>query len=223
VTYRFFLEIAKIHAAEIHSGALPLLGRRFLARLYFEIARSAMGGVWVAVDGDDVIGFLAGSGRVSATYRSVYLQGGVPLGWHCFWAVVTKPVLIRKIGAVLRYQLRKPRTDDAGDKGVPPQQPVAELLAIAVRSDAHRRGVGKSLVLAFEDFLRTKQVDGYFVTTNQATPESNRFYQMIGFEPCSLIKHHDLVLQQYHKLLGNLPAEHGKGEGTPYCGNPTAG
>jgi len=196
-----FEEIAHLHAAEIHHGALPLLGPRFLARLYHEMSRAARTGVWVAVESDATLGFLAGCTDIKAAYRSIFLTGGLPLAWLVVRRLLGRPSLLRKVFAMLAYPFHR----GAGDAGAGPPVPArhAELLAVAVSREAQRRGVGRRLVSVFEEHLAAWGVaEGYWATTNIAEEDSNRFYRSLGFKPCGTMRLHDLVLQRYHKALG---------------------
>lgn len=193
-----FMEIAHLHSAEIHHGILPRLGMRFLGTLYQVLARAPRTGVWVALDRERVVGFLAGCADVRLTYRWVL---GRPTIWIRL-ATAARAVWLLGVGRLLSpltYVREQVGRDDA-DAGARGPACTAELLSIAVRPEARGGGVATELVAVFEDQLRDWSVsDGYRVSTNAADPHSNQFYRTLGFSPKETVRHHDLVLQVYEK------------------------
>src|SRR5689334_21442602 len=69
-----FVDIACLHAGEIHHGMLPRLGIAFMARLYFELARAPRTTIWIAWHGEQLAGFLAGCADMRHTYRWVLVR-----------------------------------------------------------------------------------------------------------------------------------------------------
>jgi GNAT superfamily N-acetyltransferase len=198
-----FEELAHLHMAAIHHGVLPLLGHRFLTRMYYELARAPRTGVWGVAESGRVLGFLAGSADVRVSLLFVVLRGGVPMAWLAGRSIFTRR-LIRKLLAVFAYPFqRAPR--HSGDFPRRPCGTRAEILAVAVDKDAGRRGVGKALVRVFEEALAAWGVTAYRVTTNVAEHASNSFYRMLGLVPCGTMRHHDLILQVYEKELSTRP------------------
>lgn len=196
-----FQEVARIHAAEIHHGALPLFGERFMARLYREISCTPRAGVWVAVESGTVLGFLAGCADIKAAFRCICLKGGMALGLLAVRPVLVTPRLWRKFWALAMYPFRNQNPAAAVAEGMAPR-PRAELLSMAVTRTAHRRGIGRCLVAAFEESLPGWGVtEGYWVTTNSADSDSNRFYQAMGCLRRLTVPHHDLMLHVYYREI----------------------
>jgi len=193
--------VATIHAAEIRHGVLPLLGDKILARLYRGLAGAPRSGVWAAVDGGTICGFLAGCADARSTYRRVALAGAVPLGVGLIVRLAGSPLLRRKVAALISYALREPGASSEVSPTPAAGHGQAELLAIAVSADHQGRGAGRRLVEAFESAIREWGVDHYWVSTNIAETASNQFYRARGFVPAGTIAHHDLTLQQYCKRL----------------------
>jgi ribosomal protein S18 acetylase RimI-like enzyme len=195
---KLFREIAGLHAEQIRGGVLPLLGQRFLAILYREIASSKWGTVHQAMLDGRAVGFIAGTANIwrcafGFTVRG-YLRLASILGlriWH--------PDIARKFLDALAYPFREPSTPAA--ENLPRQgKHRAELLAIAVASEAQGRGVGRALVGAFEETLRGN-VTSYSVTTNAEDTQSNAFYDAVGFKKSGQKRHHDLLIQIYVKAV----------------------
>ena len=74
--HNFYVEIARIHIAEIHFGFLPLLGDEFLARLYYEMSQLSTAGLWVAEENEKVLGFILGATNIRKSYTDVFKKDG---------------------------------------------------------------------------------------------------------------------------------------------------
>jgi GNAT superfamily N-acetyltransferase len=194
-----FHAIAQLHVEAIHHGALPFFGESFLAHLYRQLARTPRAGVWGVMHAGEVVGFLAGCADVRACYRSVLLRGGFPLALRAASLLYSR-TLWRKLPALVRYPLQQARSETAAAQSAT----AAELLAIAVKADWRGRGIGATLVRAFESSLQEWHVSRYQVATNSAEPGSNAFYRRSGFVATDTVRHHDLVLQRYCKGIGEI-------------------
>lgn len=198
----YFLEVADLHIREIHHGVLPLLGKELLSRLYFDLAISPQSGLWIVLESDKVVGFLAGSTNVRKSYLSV-----ISKAWPAFLHLGLRSSaldlsLVKKLLTLLIYPFqRAARTQhtiadcDHVD---------AEILSIAIDPIVQRRGIGHRLIKAFEQKLRQSHVQGYYkVATNRVEMKSNAFYEKVGFLPCHQVKHNDLTLQVYLKDISD--------------------
>lgn len=189
-----FDALAQLHIGEIHHGTLPLLGPRFLARLYRELTRAPHAGIWAAHEDGRIVGFVAGCADLAAAYRAALRRGAVPLALLGARGLVSLTTL-RKLPALLLYPLRA-RSASRDEQG-----PRAELLAIAVDPAMQGKGIGRELVHALEAAFREWRIDQYAVTTNRAETTSNSFYLSLGFQPCGTMSHHELTLQRYQKRI----------------------
>ena len=80
--------------------------------------------------------------------------------------------------------------------------PAAELLAIAVKSQAKGTGLAQELVMKLEDFMVLKKVGGpYKIRTEKMNLRSNRFYEKIGAEFIKTDLHHGNEINEWHKLI----------------------
>jgi len=188
-------QVAVLHMAAIHFGLLPLLGASFLTKFYLSLLSAPEAALWIARDGQRVVGFLAGCINVTAVYRHIISRWGLSLSLAAGLALL-RPTVIRRLPSILVYPMRRTRSTAAA-----PAATEAELLSIAVNPDVRGRGIGHALVFAFEEFLRIGRVPVYRVATNVAERASNAFYQALGFEPIGTTIHHDLTLQLYQKAV----------------------
>lgn len=192
--YDLCRQAANLHIRSIHLGLLPLLGNGFLTKMYLSIAVAPQSGVWVMVDGNQFIGFVAGCASVRKTYRWVIVNYGFRLAMAAGLVLVRLTVL-RKLYSIAYYPFRQRK--DLGET----QAHEAELLAIAIDESKYGKGYGRQLVNTFEASLRQWGVREYRVLTNITEARSNAFYLATGFVPAGIISHHTLTLQMYKKLI----------------------
>lgn len=185
--------VAQLHGAQIHHGLLPLLGVPFMAQMYAGIAGAPHSGIWAAVEGEQLLGFISGSADIAAMYRSLLLTHGLRLAIASGLSLFRLQVL-SKLPTVLLYPFQK---RDVPDRSAPE----AELLSVAVADEAQGRGVGRQLIGTFETALRGWGVTRYRVLTNKAEEGSNAFYRATGFSPAGTRRHHALTLQAYEKVI----------------------
>lgn len=197
---RYFEQIANLHTDLIHGGILPLLGPAFLATLYREIATSRWSSVHAAMQNDTVVGFIAGTLDIWRCMAGFSITGYASLASRVIMRL-WRPVIAWKVLDSFAYPFRK---SSAADSAPMPMKHRAELLAIAVSPQAQGTGVGKALVLAFEETLRGK-ISQYSVTTNTVEAQSNAFYSAMGFTSVGEKRHHDLLVKVYSKQLGQSP------------------
>jgi GNAT superfamily N-acetyltransferase len=195
----YFKTIARIHTEEIHFGFLPLLGEDFLAQLYFYMSQLQSSGVWAAEDNGDVVGFVTGTADIRDCYREVLHKAWFPLSQSVLRSIFKKDVL-KKIPVIITYPFQShPDETPAADTQ---QQKHPELLSIAITAGGKGKGTGKALVQGLEQGLRDWGETGlYYVSTNIEDPNSNAFYQHVGFTPSTNHKHNDLILQDYQKEI----------------------
>lgn len=195
-----FSEVSRLHMQEIHHGALPLFGEKFLTRLYRELSRADRTVVLGALDEGRLAGYLAGCADIARSYASVFNHAAIPLGWMMLGRLC-RPDILRKLLCIMVYPFGSGKTteghpDGQARKGRP------ELLAIVVDRKYRGRHVGRTLVNAFEHHLLSCGLDGsYYVSTNADDEGSNAFYRKLGFTSRGVAPHHSLTLRMYGKRI----------------------
>lgn len=197
VETRVFSDIAILHLRLIHGGILSLLGVRFLAQLYREIASSRYGCIYAAIEEERLSGYIAGASDIWRCALGFGVCGWMRLA-SLFCMRIWREGVLRKALLSISYPFRGADASEAGR--VPQSRHRAELLAIAVDESRQGHGLGARLVSAFEDFLRDRATE-YSVTTNSEDSQSNAFYRRVGFTSIGQRLHHDLVLQVYTKQI----------------------
>lgn len=167
--------VAELHAERITDGFLTQLGPHFLQRLYRRVVKSPHAFLLVAVEDDEVAGFLAGASDLHRLYRSFVARDGVAA------AVMTGPRLLRSLPQVLETSRYPSGTDDL---------PTAEILSMAVGAEYARRGLGRALVAAGVAEFQRRGMDAAKVVIAEANGSSLRLYEEAGFARCRQIAVH---------------------------------
>lgn len=190
-----YMMVADLHIQEIHHGALPLLGRGFLARLYRALAEASGGGVWFAVHDNTVVGFIAGAADTKRVFGAMFWGDGLSLLVRAAGHAICRPRVAVELLQIVRHLLCRRSPGSAR------RNTNAELLAIAVSARFHHRGIGKRLLALLERSLQDAGVSEYVVSTNQQELVSNAFYRSTGFEPVNTHRLHRLTIQEYSKRI----------------------
>ena len=151
---QLFLDVAKLHIRQISQGVLSRLGPKLLARIYREIALQSGSGLWVALDGTTVAGFISGCSDTRTTFRKVILRTLVAL------AMFAAGMLIRfRLMQFLRIMLYPLRKGTASSHAIPVCTGIrGELLSVVVNDDYQKRGLGKLLLDTMEESMREWEV-----------------------------------------------------------------
>ena len=159
---------ARLHAERIAEGFLVTLGPRFLTRLYRRIARSPGAVLLVAVDAEQVVGFVAATTSTQRLYGEFLRRDAVPAGLAAAPAIVRSP---RRVWETWRYGT----SADHGDL------PDAEVLSITVVAEAAGRGIGAALLTAALDGLGDRGVARAQVVTAVGNDAALALYERAGF------------------------------------------
>lgn len=168
--------IAGLHVNGIETGFLSSLGNRFLRLLYSRLLTSPGGNTFVAVQDDNVVGFVAGSESTGDFYREFLRSSFLQAMWALLPALI-RPQVWKKVFETLRYG----GSDDAAS---------AELLSMAVAPSVRGRGVGRALVDALLGEFEGRSVQGVRVVVGAENEAAIGLYRRAGFEePVELEMH----------------------------------
>ena len=191
-----FREISCLHIREIHHGILPFLGPKLLAELYKALVEIRLIYIWAVKSDSRIIGFLAGT--LSSNKHALYLLlRRKSLLVLCL--VIKLLSIFQSARLIISFIKNSAKHVFSVKRDV--SRPRAELLAIAVDKHFQNSGVGKALILCFEDSVRKAGLVEYCVMTNIHEVGSNAFYNAMGFKEYCLIPHHDLILRVYKKQI----------------------
>lgn len=193
ITTEEFSWIASLHKNSIATGFISSLGEKFLSRLYHGISKHPLSCVIVEKNNHGrLIGFISGSLSISNCYQYVITHNFVGLGLPIIFKLFSLST-IKKIFETLIYPMRKNRSNFNTQ---------AELLSIAVTANSRGKGVGSRLVKSLEDFFKENNFSGtYKVVTAADDKSSNDFYKSVGFHFVQEFKHHNNLMNEYHKQI----------------------
>lgn len=164
-------EIVEIHLATFEGFFLTFMGKGFLRQMYTAYTRQAESDIFVAMDDDKVVGFLAYSEHMSGLYKYMIQHQLIQFGWYSVGAFFRKPkVFMRLIRAFL-----KPGESQRNEKYV-------ELASIGVHPQAKAKGVGTQLIEALKSEVDFDKFAYITLETDVVDNEvANRFYVKNGF------------------------------------------
>jgi glycosyltransferase involved in cell wall biosynthesis/ribosomal protein S18 acetylase RimI-like enzyme len=160
--------VGSLHSRMIRSGFLSSLGPGFLRLLYESLISGDSGAVFVAVRGDTVVGFIAGTDDTGRFYREFLRTRSLAALWNLLPALI-RPKTWAKVIETLRYGSRE-------------QELSAELLSMAVAPAVRRRGVGARLVEALLADARSRGLEGMKVVVGAENRAALSLYESCGFE-----------------------------------------
>ncbi len=184
----------RLHAGQITTGFLSLLGPPFLARLYRRVVQWDGGLLLVVVEhvgdaarpDDPVVGFLGAADPTRGLYREFLRRDAVAAAASTFWP------LLRNWRRVLET-LRHGSAESSGvGRG-------AELLAIAVAPGCQGQGLGRRLVTTFLEDVRARGGREAYTVTAADNEASQALYRACGFRAAEQFELHagttSLVMQ----------------------------
>ncbi|MCK4626687.1 MAG: GNAT family N-acetyltransferase [Phycisphaerae bacterium] len=188
--------------AELYEDGIPhaifcALGKKFIARFFGWLAEREDICSLVGLGGDgQVQGVIVGTLHRSESYSSVLKQHRLSLLAAAGWRLLSPRVLVWIIRGMTE---RLKRHGDELDL------PDAELLLIAVRSNARGTGVAYRLVQSMESRFRCMGLVGeYAILTEADNVSANRFYERIGANLVGKGYHHRLLINRYRKVIDTL-------------------
>ena len=160
------LPAAAIHIEGQPRTFLSSLGPAFVARLFDYTAHSPQGFGFVAVDGDEVVGFAVGTQSNAGLFRHVLTRHALPLTLALLRRAVRQPSILPKLAETLRYPSAvRERADEA------------ESLSRGVRGDWQGKGVGSLLWQAVSQAARIRGARFILTTVDEAHGVVNAWHR----------------------------------------------
>jgi glycosyltransferase involved in cell wall biosynthesis/ribosomal protein S18 acetylase RimI-like enzyme len=169
--------LAELHATEIATGFLPLLGRRFMRILYTALIGWKGAVALVVEDGGGPVAFTVGVQDVGAFYRYFYKVHG----WRAGLAALPRlmrPSNFRRAWETVRY-------------GQDQVQVPAELLSMVVAPRVRGRGVSLMLGARLIDDLVQRGVPAVKVVVGSENETALGAYRKMGFNDTERIQVHE--------------------------------
>lgn len=163
--------IVAVHLRSFRGFFLSSMGPAFLHQLYAAILQDPTGIEFVAVRGDEVLGFVAGTSQSAGFYRRLIRRRWWRFALASMPAFLRRPWILRRLA---RAFAMPEQAAERGDRGT--------LMSIAVDPQMQGRGIGKALVVAFLQAAYSYGASQVDLTTDHDGNEAvNRFYQNLGF------------------------------------------
>ncbi len=168
---RDLADVVAVHEAAFPNFFLSTLGRGFLGEFYGSLVDWPEGVAIVAVIGDRIVGFAAGSTVSKAFYRRLFVRRSIAIGLRLL------PVFLRKPATLFRVMRRAVQRTGSGS-----EPNGAELMSIAVAPGEQHHGIGRTLLDGFVARIAEAQQQSLWLTTDAVDNEGvKRFYEMAGF------------------------------------------
>ncbi len=179
-----------MHIQGIPTGFISSLGQEFVAALYEAIAEDENSFGFVAVENDNVLGFIAFTTNLSKLYRYVVLKKGFKFAF----------ILAKKM---LSFRVLKKGWDNIfyPSKMKKMDLPDAELLSIVVAPEGRGRGVAKQLIEKGFEECHGRGIDKVKVLVAADNEPANKLYKKCGFELNTQIDSHGIRSNVYVRDL----------------------
>lgn len=178
--------VARLHSEGIATGFISSLGLPFVTALYEVIAEDKNSFALIAVENDQVLGFVAFSANLSRLYKYVALKKGPHFALLLAGKLLSWRA-IKKIWDNLWYPSKMKKMD----------LPSAELLSIAVAPEGRGKGVAAQLIAAGFSECRRRGIDRVKVLVAAANEPANKLYQKCGFKQVCQISSHGVLSNIY--------------------------
>jgi ribosomal protein S18 acetylase RimI-like enzyme len=165
-------EVVNVHLEAFNGFFLSFLGRRFLKELYIAIKDDPTGIVFVFVENQKLLGFVAGTAQPAGFYRRLIDQRWFRFAMASISPVISNPRIIPR----MLQAFNKP------DEFVDLEQ-AGLLMSIAVNPSYQGKGIGQLLIGAFLQEAAKRNLHFVYLTTDKINNErANSFYQQLGFQ-----------------------------------------
>lgn len=178
--------VAALHIEGIKTGFISSLGLEFVTALYEAIAEDKNSFGFVAIEDDNVLGFVAFSNSLSRLYKYVALRKGFK-----FTLILARKMFSLKVFKKVIDNILYP------GKMKKMNLPSAELLSIVVAPQGREKGIAKQLVGSGFQECRKRGIDKVKVLVAVQNEMANKLYLKCGFELVAQIKNHGILSNIY--------------------------
>jgi len=174
---QIYIDVAKLHIANLNTGFLPSLGVKFLSLMYRCIDESKFSILILKYTNDKLSGFVTGSLGTAKLFK-IMLKHPVDLIFSLL-PIVFNFKKIFKIINILKYTSGTKRK----------KYPKAELLTICVHPEYRKQGIGIELYQKLLKYFKSNSVREFVIIVGQSL-EANYFYKKQGAKIIGEIKVH---------------------------------
>lgn len=166
--------VAQLHIENLQTMFSGRAGCELLRHYYHTVAKEMGGCGYVAIDQNEVLGYVCGIWDAHELRRNLLLDHGFFLALWGTLQVLGRPKLIFDF-------LTRFRSSDSANASFAGSRPLYELRPIVVTSKMRRCGLGQQLVKRLIDDARSRGYDSICLYTEQDNETAQRFYERLGF------------------------------------------
>ncbi|MEG0874743.1 MAG: GNAT family N-acetyltransferase [Clostridiales bacterium] len=165
-------QVANIHLQAFEEFFLTFLGKGFLKQLYRGFCTHSESGLIVALQKDQIVGFLAYSEDLSGFYKYLLHKNLIPFAWYSLSALFRRPsAMMRIIRAFL-----KPDESKRSERYI-------ALSSIGVLPEMNNRNIGSKLLHSLQSTFDSQKFSYIKLETDAIDNEAvNHFYVINGFQ-----------------------------------------
>lgn len=167
-------QMVQVHLAAFPGFFLSLMGPRFLRTLYQGFMQQRSGLAYVAIQNGQVLGFVVGTLEPQGFFKALLKARWWAFGLASLAGLLKSPLVVaRKIVYALFYR----------GEALPDYPHAALLSSLGVAPAAQGTGLGKALVLHFNQQVRLAGGNAVYLTTDSVgNMRANQFYNKLGFQ-----------------------------------------
>lgn len=163
--------VADIHIATFQGFFLTFMGKGFLKLLYKSFCKHSKSGLLVAIDDNNLVGFLAYSEDYSDLYKYMIKTRLLPFALYSIGAFFRKPKVFMHL---IRAFLKPSETNRS--------EPYVEIASIGVAPESKGKGVGTKLIDTLKLKVDFKKYSYISLETDAVNNEiAIQFYKKNGF------------------------------------------
>lgn len=165
-------EVVEIHLATFKGFFLTFLGREFLKLLYGSFIQHENSNLIIAIDENDIVGFLAYSEDMSSFYKYLIKSKLLNFAWCAFKAFIRKPsIILRLLSAFGKAE------------EVKREEKYIELASIGVKPNQKGKHIGTKMIKYLKSNIDFNKFSYISLETDAENNEyANQFYLKNGFK-----------------------------------------
>lgn len=182
-------EVVEIHLATFKGFFLTFLGSEFLKLLYSGFIQHENSNLIIAIDGNEIVGFIAYSEDMSAFYKYLIKNKLLGFSWCAFKAFTRKPSIIFRLLSAF-----------GKSEEVKRKEKYIELASIGVLPQHKGKGIGQQLLNFLKNLINFDKFAYILLETDALENEYvNRFYERNGFIHWRTYKTNEKrLMNEYH-------------------------
>jgi len=182
-SHPFYLQCAEIHQKEIPNGFLSKLGLNFLASLYYSFSRSQHSFLMLAVENNEVVGFIVISINTKKFF-TWYLMSEFLMNFYKIPILRLGSLFFNNSYDILKYPFTKEKETESFVSN-------SEIFNFCVHRSFQDRGLGTILFNSAIERLKSFNVKRLKIVTGKEQEKAQKFYKKNGANFLHMITVHE--------------------------------